>query len=45
MVLDSQSFTNLLSLGFGLVYPGDDLTFVNKDLNMAAMYFSHFRVF
>ena len=39
MVLDLEGFTNLLSLGFGKVYSGVGLTFVNEDLNMAAVYF------
>ena len=37
MVLDFEAFTKLLNLGFGKVYPRVDLTFVNKDLNMAAI--------
>ena len=44
MVLDLEGFTKLLSLSFGRVYSGVDLTFVNKDVNMAAIYVSHFKV-
>ena len=38
MVFDD--FIKLLSPRFGLVYPGMGLTYVNKDLNMAAIIFS-----
>ena len=40
MVLDLEVFTKLLSLGSGQVYLGVGFFFVNKDLNMAAIYFS-----
>ena len=39
MGLDLESFTKLLSLGFGKVYLRVGLTFANKDLNMAAIKF------
>ena len=44
MILDLEGFTKLLSLGFGLVYPRVGLTFVNKELNMAAIYFYNFKI-
>ena len=43
MYLDFEGFTNLLSLPFGKVHLGVGLTFVNKDVNMATVNFSHFK--
>ena len=39
MVLDLGGFIRLLTLSFGYVYLGVDLTFIIKDLIMAAVYF------
>ena len=39
-----EGFTKLISLDFGYVYQVLGLSFVKKDLNMAAIYFSHFKI-
>ena len=39
-----EGFTKVLNIGFGKVYPGVGLTLANKDLNMAVIYFSHFKI-
>ena len=43
-VSDLEGFTKLLRLSFGEVYLGVSLTVVNKDLNMASINVSNFKL-
>ena len=44
MVLDLGRFHKAAKSRLWLSLPNSGLNFVNKDLNMAAIYFSHFKI-